>query len=351
MFHRFRGSTPARRTLLAATAAATLALGATACGSSDDDGGSKASSGGDAAQSGGSASGKKVAFLTVTEQCDYCARAIREFQRVAQDAGIKVETKTTDYDAAEQADQVNQAVAQRPDAIVYWPADATASIPSLNRIKAAGIPVVVMNSSPGPQHEALWTAFTGPNDEQLGELAAKGMIEGFEAKGEKPEGNIFVVLGQPGSPPAIQRLAGFKKTLAADAPGVKIVGEQPGNWDQTEATKAADGLFTANAGKNIKGVYAQADNMAAGVVVAAKRRKLDPKDLVIVGGNCQPEGLRNIGSGDQYSSVLQSPVDDGRLAAEAVVNILSGKDQAKETYLPHEVITKENLATCEKGVG
>ncbi|MBB4663196.1 sugar ABC transporter substrate-binding protein [Conexibacter arvalis] len=355
MFHLEEGVTRrVARSLLALTTAAVVTFGVAACGSSDDSSGSSGGSdGGGAAavQTSDDVSGKKVILLTVTPQCDYCARATRAFEETAKRAGLVVEKKITNYDAAEQADQVNQAIAQRPDAIAYWPADATASIPSLNRMKAARVPVIVTNSSPGERYSDLFNAFTGPNDTRLGELAAEGLIRGLEEKNGRAEGNIFVVGGQPGSPPAIQRLEGFERTLAERAPGIRIVGNQPGNWDQTQATTAADGLFTANAGKNIVGVYAQADNMAAGVIVSAKRKGLDPRRLVIVGGNCQPEGLRNIRSGEQYSSVLQSPLDDGRLAAEAVVNVLSGRDQEHNDYLPAEVIVRENLATCAEGVG
>ncbi|MDO8211901.1 sugar ABC transporter substrate-binding protein [Conexibacter sp. CPCC 206217] len=354
MFHQEEGlARKVTRSLLALTAVAAVALAGAGCGSSDSDSGSSSSSGagGSAVKTTADVAGKRVILLTVTPQCDYCARATRAFEAGAARAGLSVEKKITNYDAAEQADQVNQAIAQRPDAIVYWPADATASIPSLNRMKAAKIPVIVTNSSPGEDKQDLWNAFTGPNDTTLGELAADAMIRGLEQKNGRAAGNIFVVGGQPGSPPAIQRLAGFERILKARAPDVKIVGNQPGNWDQTQATTAADGLFTANANKDIVGVYAQADNMAAGVIVSARRKGLDPARLVIVGGNCQPEGLRNIRSGEQYASVLQSPIDDGDLAARAVVNILSGREQPHNEYLPAEVITKANLATCAEGVG
>src|SRR5205085_9688424 len=110
-----------------------------------------------------------------------------------------------------------------------------------------------------------------------------------------------------GTPPQVQRLEGFKKTLAAEAPGIKIVGAQPGDWDQAKATNASAALFTQFSG-SVKGVYAQADNMAAGVIVAAQRAGITPSKLVIVGSNCSAEGIKAIEDGTQYASVLQSPI-------------------------------------------
>src|SRR5262249_14883367 len=153
------------------------------------------------------------------------------------------------------------------------------------------------------------------------------MKQGFEAKGFGAAGDVFVINGVLGTPPQIHRFEGFKKTLASVAPGIKIVGAQPGDWDQTKATNAAAALFTQFG--SAKGVYAQADNMASGVIVAAQRAGISPSKLVIVGSNCSPEGIKAIEDGTQYASVLQSPIDDGEYAVKAVVDLLEGKPVEK----------------------
>ena len=247
--------------------------------------------------------------------------------------------KINNFDPAEQANQIDQAIAQRPDALVVWPADATAIVPSLRKIKAANIPLVVTNSMPDPKFQSLWNIYTGPNDVANGETAAAVMKKGFEEKGYGPTGTIFVILGVLGTPPQIQRLDGFGKGLASIAPGVKISGSQPGDWDQTKATDAAAALFT-QLGDTVKGVYAEADNMLAGVIIAAQRAGRDPSKLVLVGSNCSIEGVKAIEEGVQYGTVLQSPVEDGTYAAQAVADLLDGKPVEKTRFLPHPAITK-----------
>ena len=83
----------------------------------------------------------------------------------------------------------------------------------------------------------------------------------------------------------------------------------------------------------MKGVYAEADNMLAGVIVAAQRAGKDPSKLVLVGSNCSIEGVKAIEAGQQYGTVLQSPVDDGLYAAKAVIDFLDGKTLEKN-HLP-----------------
>lgn len=296
------------------------------------------------------AKGAKIILLTVSEECEYCSLHQKAFRKAAEQAGINVEVKINNFDAAEQATQVDQAIGEKPDAIVLWPADASAIVPSLHKIKNAGIPLVVTNSLPDQKYAEFWNAYTGPSDIGNGESAAEAMAKGFKEKGYGAEGDVFVIVGVPGTPPQIQRLDGFTKTLAKVAPGIKIDGNQPGNWDQTKATEAAAALFTQY-GSKVKGVYAQADNMLAGVIVAAQRAGIDPAKLVLVGSNCSIEGVTAINAGTQYATVLQSPIDDGQYAAKAVADLLDGKKVEKFNFLPHPVITKANVSDCNAAVG
>jgi ribose transport system substrate-binding protein len=292
------------------------------------------------------AKGSKIILLTVTDECEYCARHGRAFRDEAAKLGLEVETKISKYDAAEQANQIDQAIAQNPAGIVILPADSQAIVPSLRKIKQAGIPVVVSNSKPNDKFSDFWTAYTGPDDIGNGMSAAKAMIAGFEQKGFGKSGTIFMIEGVPGTPPQIQRAEGFKKVLAEEAPGIKIAGTQAANWDQAKGTDAAAALFT-QLGPDVKGVYAQNDTMMAGVIVAAQRAGLDPSKLVFVGSNCNAAGVSGVKSGNQYATVLQSAVDDGQYAAKAMADILDGKSVEKNIYQPKEIVTKDNLAICD----
>ena len=257
--------------------------------------------------------------------------------------------KINNFDPAEQATQVDQALGEGPDAIVVWPADANAIVPSLRKIKTAGVPLVVTNSLPDQKYSKFWDAFTGPDDIGNGSTSAEALIEGFKERG-LTEGNVFVIVGPLGTPPQIQRLEGFTKTLEEKAPGIKILGTQPGNWDQTQSTDAAASLFT-QFGDQVQGVYAEADNMLAGVIVAAQRAGIDPKSLVLVGHNCSIEGVTALENGTQYATVLQSPIDDGIYAAQAVANLLDGKEVESVTFLPHPMIKQAQVKDCYPAVG
>ncbi|OZF01292.1 hypothetical protein CH299_11705 [Rhodococcus sp. 14-2686-1-2] len=294
---------------------------------------------------------KQVVLLTVSQTCDYCAKHTDTFKAAMAEAGVDLRVVVNEFNAADQAQQVTQAISTQPDAIVVWPADSRAIIPSLVRIKAAGIPVVVTNSYPQTDDTSLWTAYTGPNDIANGQAAARAMVAGFEAKGYGDTGNIVALVGPPGAPPTIDRLKGFEDEMAQLAPGIEVVASQPGNWDQTIATSASATLFTQTRGDDIKGMYSEADNMMAGALVAAERQGIDPASLVMVGHNCSIEGYTNITEGRQYASVLQSPFEDADLAARAAENILADQPVENVQYLVPRPIDKNNIDDCAPAVG
>lgn len=290
---------------------------------------------------------RKVILLTVTDECNYCAiyrRAFTDAMAKLPDTDLSV--TINDFDPAEQATQVDQAISQNPDAIVVWPADATAVIPSLRKIKNAGIPVVVANGFPDQKYRSYWDAFVGPDDVSIGRDGGEAMARGFAAMGKGRTGKVFVVTGQAGQPPQWLRLQGFEEALARYAPGIKIVATQPGDWDQNKATIVAGSLFTQY-GREVQGVYSEADNMMAGVLVAARRQGFDPKKLVLVGANCTIEGVTAIRQGDQYATTWQSPVMEANLAVGAVGKLIAHQPVAKTTFLPHSIKTKPNIGDCD----
>ncbi|MDC0610693.1 sugar ABC transporter substrate-binding protein [Vibrio sp.] len=291
---------------------------------------------------------KSVILLQPTEECTYCSDYLRFFKKEATAAGLKFETTTSPFDPANQANQVEQAIAKHPDAIILWPVDANALIPSMRKIKKAGIPLIISDAMPAKQSEKYWDIYTGGNSEEIGRESAKAMVDGFEAKGYGKKGEIFAITGTPGAPTSIGRMKGFKEELAKLAPDIKIVGEQPGNWDQNVAMTAASSLFT-RFGDQVEGVYSVEDLMMAGVIVAAERAGIDANKLALVGVGCEVQGYKNIKAGIQYATVLSDAYSDAKYAVDAAVKLLNGEKQPKYTYLPNPIITKDNLNEC-KGI-
>ncbi|HSV53076.1 MAG TPA: sugar ABC transporter substrate-binding protein [Burkholderiaceae bacterium] len=286
--------------------------------------------------------GKKVILLGADDICEYCAVYNDAVRKFAKDAGIELELVTNKFDAAQQAAQVEQAIAKKPDAILLWTIDGTALFPAMRKVKAAGIPLLLTDVEPDMKMSDLWIQYTGGNYEGSGRLAAQLMVDAFKAKGLGTSGDIILITGIIGQAQTMSIDKGFREELKKLAPGIRIVGSQPGNWDTGTATEAATGLFTKY-GKNIKGIYSHEDLMLQGALVAAERAGIDLKTLAAVGRGCEPAGIANIKAGRQYATTKQSPIDEARYAIDSVVNHFAGKKMEKSVYVPMPKVTAANV--------
>jgi ribose transport system substrate-binding protein len=190
------------------------------------------------------AANSKVILLGADDVCAYCAAYNTAAQQYAKEKGIDLQIVTNKFDASQQAAQVDQAIAQKPAAILLWAIDGTALLPSMHKIQKAGIPLLLTDVLPDQKYSSLWVQYSGVSDDALARAAAHLMVEGMKAKGLGNSGDIIEITGYVGQAQVIARQHGFEDELAKIAPGIKIVGVQPGNWDQGTATTAAAGLFT-----------------------------------------------------------------------------------------------------------
>ena len=88
-----------------------------------------------------SAEGKRVMLLGTANTNPYIGAWTSTFSKFATQTGMKVTNLSSNYEAAVQAQQVDDAIAQKFDMIVMVYVNDQAIIPALTRAKAAGIPV------------------------------------------------------------------------------------------------------------------------------------------------------------------------------------------------------------------
>jgi ribose transport system substrate-binding protein len=114
----------------------------------------------------------------------------------------------------------------------------------------------------------------------------------FESVGG--EGKIVHIKGLA-APTDAYRTTGLMKA-AAEFPGIQIVGGLRANWDRELARNVM--LSTLAAHPDVKGVFAQSDDMAFGVLSVLRQRGMaNVKVASIIG---LPEGLREVAKGENF---------------------------------------------------
>ena len=303
------------------------------------------------AQAAGESKGKKVALLMTIMTTPYVAALAKAFQDRAPFHGMEVTLFAAQYDAALQAQQIDDAIARKFDVLVLMSAGESAVVPSMTRAKAAKIPVIMVNNVPKDGTEDLYVTFVGQDQVLLGRAAAAAVSNGLKASGRKL-GKVAAITGFLSSGAAIRRNAGFKEAVKKFS-NIDLQAVEDGRWDTATSEKVAGQLYARFAGRGgLDAVYGMADNQAVAAIRAAEAAGIkvgygSPKELVVVGGNCLKEGIDSIKAGKLFATFSQIPTDLGVKTADTVNDYFSGKKLPKLMLLPVELITKANVAQWE----
>lgn len=294
-----------------------------------------------------SAQGKRVTFLDGPLADKYIGGLTRSLTETGKANGLDVSVVQSPFDPALQAQQMDDAIAKKVDAIVMMIMSQKALIPALTRAKEAHIPVILINT-PIPQDD-LFTAFVGEDSDLMGATAAKAMAEGLKGRGSA---KVAIVAGSMDEGIAPARVAGFKKEMAKH-PGISVVAVQETHWAPPEAERAAGQLLARFSGQGgLDGIYGMNDPLANGVVQGAQSAGVKlgtgKGELVVVGGNCLAPGIADIEQGTMYATLYWTPINMGRDTANTVAKILKGETVPKRQMRSTEIITKANVEIFKK---
>ena len=273
------------------------------------------------------------------------------FTAAAKANGMSVTLLTSPYDPALQAQQIDDAIAQKPDMIVLQPLSSKAVIPALERAKAAKIPVFVA-VTPIDGRPDLYVGSVGLDDVKAGTLAAECLIEALKKSG-RTTANVAAITGSLTEGTAPMRLKGFKDRLAQEN-WIKLVEVEDAQWNPQKTEAITGQLLARFASKGgLDGLYGMNDAQANAIVQAAEETDVVPgmgKDnLIVVGGSCWDFGIRNIKAGKQYAT-LSGPVPsfDGPATADNIATYFNGGAIPKLVMDPLSIVTAANVDTFAK---
>src|SRR5205809_7550795 len=99
--------------------------------------------------------GTKIAFLVTSPTHPFIATLSKTFVSRANSFGMEVNTVSQHFDAALQAQQVDDAIARQFDMLAIIAGSEQAIVPALIRAKQSGVPVILVNSPPRDGSEDL----------------------------------------------------------------------------------------------------------------------------------------------------------------------------------------------------
>ncbi|HEY1364723.1 MAG TPA: sugar ABC transporter substrate-binding protein [Xanthobacteraceae bacterium] len=295
--------------------------------------------------------GKKIAFLVTSPTHPFIAALSKTFLSRASSFGMEVNTVSQHFDAALQAQQVDDAIARKFDMLAIIAGSEQAIIPALIRAKQAGVPVLLINSPPRDGAEDLYLSFVGEDHVELGRITGEAVLQALK-QGGRDGGRIALVTGSLQEGVGPRRVAGFREAIKAN-PQAEIVAVEDAKWQTDLSERIAGQLFARFAAQGgLDVVYGMADNQAVAVIQAAKAASiplgLQKGQLIVVGSNCLKQGIAAIKAGEQYSTGTQVPTRTGLKAADMIADYFNGKSLPKKEILPVETVTRANVDKWEE---
>lgn len=231
-------------------------------------------------------------------------------------------------DVQAQITQIEDLIAQKVEGIALAPTDPNALAPVVESARAAGIPVVFVDTR--GTNEGV--TFIGTNNEVGAALAADFMCKNLPAGSE-----VAILQGLVSQSTGQARAEGSKKGL--EACGLKVVAEQTAEWDRAKGLAVTENILAGN--PNIKGIFGSNDNMALGAVEALKAAaKL--QDVMVVGFDANPDAAASILAGEMTASVAQAPANMGGFGIQALVDLKAGKTLEPWIDTGTVLVTKDN---------
>jgi inositol transport system substrate-binding protein len=256
----------------------------------------------------------------------------RAMDAKAKELGVELIVNDAQRSAETQVRQVESFVAQKVDAIVLNPCEVEASSPAVEKALAAGIPIINVNS----ETRAAPTAFVGSRDEDAGRIAMQYIAERLNGRGD-----VLMMDGFMGQAAQIKRGEGAQEVLKK-TPGLKLIAEQTAEWDRAKAMSLMENWMQSY-GDKVNAVFAQNDEMAMGALLALEQGKRKGK-VVVVGVDAIADALQAVRDGRLDATVFQDAQGQGKAAVEAAAKIIRKQPYEKETLIPFQLVTKENVA-------
>lgn len=282
--------------------------------------------------------GKKLVIgaTMLSMQNEFIVNVNDEMTKKAEADGVELISVDAERSPLKQIEQVESFIAQQVDAIIMNPCEVEASSPAVTKALAAHIPIINVNSATS----AKPTAFVGSDDVESGRIAMN-----YIAKRLGGKGNVVMMHGYMGQAAQIQREQGAREVLK-QYPGLKLLAHQTGEWDRAKSMTLMENWIQSY-GPQINAVFAQNDEMGMGAVKALTSAGLKNK-VIVVSIDAIPDALQAVKNGTLDATIFQNAEQQGAKAIETAIKIAKGQPYDKETLIPFELVTKENISKYQQ---
>jgi ribose transport system substrate-binding protein len=264
-------------------------------------------------EEGAASATKTIGVTLLTMQHQFYQDLRSGLEEEAQKHGYQVLVTTAEFDPARQANQIDEFIVQRVDALVVCPCDSRSVGASIVAANEAKIPVFTADIASTARIGTV-TAHIASDNVQGGREAGKLLVRALNGSGK------VAILSHPEVASVTDRVNGFKEEIAKHA-GIEIVAELSAQGKRDRAVRVMEDMLQAH--PDLAGVFGINDDSALGALAAIEAAgKLEK--VAIVGYDATPEARSRIQAGAVYGDVIQNPRLIGALTVRAIRDHFQG---------------------------
>ncbi len=256
---------------------------------------------------------------------------------------VKYDVKFVDgkNDMAEQTNQIDGFITEGMDVIILNLVQTSSADALIDKVVAAGIPLVLINREPlaydkdgntlDESYEGILNnptvCYVGADARQSGTFQGE-MVAELENHGDiNGDGKISYVMieGDPENIDAQYRTEFSIKALKDKGFEVECLDDQVGNWDQTKGQELCANALTKY-GDKVEVVFCNNDAMALGAATAitAAGRTVGT-DIYLLGVDALEEAVELVKNGEMTGTVLNDHIGQSHKAVDVAVMLLNGE--------------------------
>lgn len=256
-------------------------------------------------------------------------------QAKAKGLGLTLEVADGNNDLATQVSQVEDFITKKVAVIIVNPVDSDGIVPAVKKANDANIPVITVDRASNGGTVASHIA----SDNVAGAKAACDYLIK-----QVSSGNVVQLEGIAGTSAARDRGQGCKNAVDAQS-AVKLVASQTADFDRAKGLNVMQNFLQAH--PDVKGVFAQNDEMALGAVQAIAAASKGGQ-ITVVGFDAVDDALAAIKAGKMAATIAQQPKLMGETALATAKDIIDGKSVGASQPVEVKLVTKDNVADFMK---
>lgn len=229
-----------------------------------------------------------------------------------------------------QVEQIGKMLDEGISVLILTPVDSDGLTDILKKARQQGVKIIVVDSN--VSDEQLVDCTIVSDNYRAGCLLGDYLVQ-------NKENSKVVILTHEAATSGRERVQGFLDTIGGHE-GIEVVEKVPCEGQLEVAMPQMEKLIEQ--GKEFDSVFCLNDPSSLGAAAALETKGLLDK-VDIYGIDASPDAKQLIYEGKMRASVAQFPSRIGEEAANAIYDLLDGKEVKSYISVPVELVTKENV--------